>query len=454
VNLNRLAELLTGPGVRRSGLTNRRRARLVVTFAALAFLWCAICALLFQLVFSIPVGTLVSVMGALSFLGIPAILRIAPPIVAGNFLILAMFCFMGSICFVVGGWSAPLLLWYSVLPALAAMVGNSRWSVFWAVAALSHLFAVYIVHMLGYIPVRLSVVQNEMLGCVSIIGFMMVLVSLSYSYERFETQSLRRLRRINQELKGARDRALQASQAKTSFLANMSHEFRTPLNAILGYSELIVEEHEPDPKVCDDLNRIKTAGTHLLELVNGLLDLSKIESGQVEVDRSTFLLGPLIDELESTIQPQLKKRRNSFEIIGLSEPLKNLILNTDALKLKQCLINLLGNACKFTENGSITLEVIFIEPPQKTQRNQLIFKVRDTGIGMTEEQQGKVFAPFVQADTSTARKFGGTGLGLAICERFVSALQGSLSVTSTPGKGSTFTVAIPQILPTEIKKAV
>jgi signal transduction histidine kinase len=289
--------------------------------------------------------------------------------------------------------------------------------------------------LLGLSPTRLNSSDLDILSCVSIIGFMAVLYTLTQLYENFEYQALRRLRRTNRELARARDRALEASKAKTSFLANMSHELRTPLNAIIGYSELILEEMNPEDQHLErDLKRIQVAGQHLAELVNGLLDLSKAESGKMEPELMQFQLMSLLDEIEGTIGAQMQRHKNRFHRVVETDVLT---LHTDGLKLKQSLLNLLSNAAKFTTEGDITLRVTTPEA------GWVRFDIVDTGIGMSRDQQERVFQPFVQADPSISRKFGGTGLGLTISEKFCQILGGHLSVKSEVDKGSTFTIEIP-----------
>ena len=434
LRFSQLSDLFALPRARHVGLTNYRRTRLIVSFAVLASFWCFVYALLFGFAFHLPMGSLVATLGGLSFFGLPWVLRVAPPLLAGNFLILAMFGLIAGGAYTVGGWSSPLLIWYALVPALAAMVTSARWSVFWIVVVLSHLLALFTEHLLGFVHNGLSTEERDILGCVSIIGFMTVLVNLNHIYERFEQQTLRKLRRTNRELANARDRALDASLSKTSFLANMSHEFRTPLNAIIGYSELLLEEEDPSEQMARDLKRIRSAGSHLLQLVNGLLDLSKIEAGKMEIGCESFFLGQLLDEIEGTIKLQLQKNSNRLVIDAPPNPPA---MHTDVMKLKQCLLNLLSNSCKFTENGEIRVRAVPLPG------NLLRLEVSDTGIGMTPEQQVKVFAPFTQADASIARKFGGTGLGLTISERYVRLLGGQLQVTSELGKGSTFSMVIP-----------
>ena len=242
-----------------------------------------------------------------------------------------------------------------------------------------------------------------------------------------------------QELQSAREASEEANIAKSRFLANMSHELRTPLNAIIGYSEMLLEEAEDTQQddFAPDLKKINTAGKHLLELINAVLDLSKIEAGKMELYLETFSVSEMLKGVQSIIKPLVEKNGNVFVVRGVNEAGD---MFADATKLRQVLLNLLSNACKFTENGTITLEVT---RRTKEDREWIRFRVIDTGLGMTPEQVEKVFGEFTQADTSTTRKYGGTGLGLAISRRFCNIMGGDILIESEFHKGSTFTVTLP-----------
>jgi PAS domain S-box-containing protein len=245
------------------------------------------------------------------------------------------------------------------------------------------------------------------------------------------------LEETNRALRQARDAALEANRAKSEFLANMSHELRTPLNAIIGYSELLMEDAEAEGRteLLADLNKIKNAGSHLLALINDVLDMSKIESGRMEVDITEFDPAVLIDSIRDTIEPLAQKQHNRLDIDISRAPA---LMRSDRQKLSQVLINLLSNACKFTTSGLVKLEV------RSDDSGWIELSVTDTGIGMSEEQVAKIFRPFVQADTSTTRRYGGTGLGLAISQRFCELLGGYIDLKSASGKGSTFSVWLPE----------
>jgi CheY-like chemotaxis protein/anti-sigma regulatory factor (Ser/Thr protein kinase) len=219
----------------------------------------------------------------------------------------------------------------------------------------------------------------------------------------------------------------------------MSHELRTPLNAVIMYSELLQEEAE-DRKVegfIPDLDKIRGAGRHLLALVNGVLDLSKIEAGKMELFLETFDIEPVLKDVAVTVQPLIQKRNNELEV--RCDPNAG-AMHADVTKVRQILFNLLSNASKFTERGKVTLEV---RREEEQPTPDIVFRVTDSGIGITKEQVDKLFQPFIQADASTTRKFGGTGLGLAISKHFAQMMGGSMSVISEPGKGSAFTLRLP-----------
>src|SRR5580704_1332176 len=230
----------------------------------------------------------------------------------------------------------------------------------------------------------------------------------------------------------------QASQHKSQFLANMSHELRTPLNAIIGYSEILQEDAVDlgQDNLVVDLKKIESAGRHLLGLINDILDLSKIEAGKMDIYLEDVEIVPLLEEVRSIIVPMAEKNANVLEY-RLADNLGS--MHTDRTKLKQSLLNLFSNGSKFTQNGRLTLNAQRFE----TDKPMVSFAISDTGIGITEEQLGRLFQAFNQADASTTKKYGGTGLGLAITRNFCQLLGGNVTVTSKPGEGSTFTIVLP-----------
>ena len=252
------------------------------------------------------------------------------------------------------------------------------------------------------------------------------------------------IRDAEQKLERARDEAEAANRAKSTFIANMSHELRTPLSAIIGYAEMLTEEIEEGTQPADiarDVGKIEGNARHLLGLINDVLDLSKVESGKMEAYSEAFDVATMTEDLASTVSALMDKKSNRLEL-RVDDDVGTMF--SDVTRLRQVLLNLLGNAAKFTENGTITLAA------QRDTRakggDRIRFSVTDTGIGMTEEQVAKLFQRFQQADASTTRQFGGTGLGLALTKAFAELLGGSISVTSKAGEGSTFEVTLPVTL--------
>ncbi len=261
-------------------------------------------------------------------------------------------------------------------------------------------------------------------------------------------QAERELLRTSSALVEARDRALRASRTKSVFLANVSHELRTPLNAILGYAELMQEEWAGTEVVVTDAGRIHSAAEHLLELINDILDVSKIEAGKMRLDCESFDVPTLVESITSTVATLVRRGGNALEI---DCPAETGVMNADRTKLSQALLNLLGNAAKFTRHGTIRLVVRReVEPGTPwlgiAARSWLVFAVHDTGIGIPGDRMGELFVPFSQIGDAGQRK-GGTGLGLTITREYCRMMGGEVTVTSELGHGSCFSARVPADVP-------
>lgn len=303
------------------------------------------------------------------------------------------------------------------------------------------LLYIMIFFLLGYfISFALALLGNDLFGAILIIlmflfgVFVFLVVQFGYTTMK--------------EFVKNKEAAEKANRFKSEFLANMSHELRTPLNAIIGYSEMLEEDAEDEgaTEFSADARKINTAGKHLLSMINDILDLSKIETGRSELYYEKFHVDQLIQEVTETIRPLIDKNNNQLELENdgsLGE------VNLDLTKVRQCLFNLLSNASKFTENGTITLRV------RRTTLNDdpgIAFDVIDTGIGMDKEQKEKLFQAFTQADASITRKFGGTGLGLTISKHFSVMMGGDITVQSEPDQGSQFTIVLPTNISEDIEE--
>ncbi len=251
-------------------------------------------------------------------------------------------------------------------------------------------------------------------------------------------------------LLAAKELAERANVAKSQFLANMSHELRTPLNAVLGYSELLMDEARERglPELTPELRKIQFAGKHLLGLISDILDLSEIESGRRELNLETFHLPEMLDNIVGTIRPLVEKNGNTLDV-RIRRDVE--YIHADETKLRQILLNLLGNATKFTRDGTITMAAHCEESPEGPWLSLI---VADTGIGMTPEQRDRVFQAYSQAGADTELKFGGTGLGLTISQMFTNLMGGTIELETAPNTGSRFTVRIPYVDPENISQVL
>lgn len=267
-------------------------------------------------------------------------------------------------------------------------------------------------------------------------------------------RDITRRKRAEEELERARDAAQDANRAKSAFLLTMTHELRTPLNHIIGYSEMLREEAEARhiDDFVSDLQRIDSAARHLLAMISDILDISRIEAGEIVLEYEPFSIASLVQSVVYAAQPLAERNHNTIEVI-CSDQIGTMV--ADSARVRQVLVNILNNACKFTEHGHVVLEVsrehaddrppatALIDGAAPRWGQVIVFRIQDTGIGMTDEQMQQLFQPFMQADSSTTRRYGGTGLGLAISQRLCQLMHGSITAHSEPAQGSVFTVVLP-----------
>jgi len=244
---------------------------------------------------------------------------------------------------------------------------------------------------------------------------------------------------MQKEMQLKMEKARSASEAKSDFLAKISHELRTPLNAIIGYSEILMEDASDEglDAFVEDLDKIHSSGTHLLTLINDLLDISKIEAGKMDLHLEEFNLNKLVSLIEATTKPLLEKNANKF-VVKIDKSIET--MKNDETKLKQVLLNMISNSSKFTKKGTVSLKI------SGEAKDMVKFELSDTGIGMTKDQLNNVFEEFTQAETSTSKDYGGTGLGLPICKKITELMGGKIDVQSKIGEGTTFSITVPKTI--------
>ncbi|HXZ84150.1 MAG TPA: ATP-binding protein [Myxococcota bacterium] len=324
------------------------------------------------------------------------------------------------VCSMTGGYRSPLLAWVVVLPVLGLALGGMRMAWLWNALVLALLAVTGFAPALG-LPVydALGPRARDVAWGTTIASITLTIFGLAWIYESIKHQTIAELER--------------ASAAKSEFLAHMSHEIRTPMTAILGLAELL-EEDDPKPEQLESLRTIRRNGEHLVTVINDILDLSRVESGRLELRPVALRPDLLLGEVAALFQPRAAERSLDLRVEvgpGASAPIR-----ADATRLRQILINLAANAVKFTESGSVRLGLF------ADAERWLRFEVEDTGIGIPADKLGEIFQPFTQVDASMSRRYGGTGLGLAISRRLADTLGCELSVDSLPGRGSVFTLRV------------
>jgi signal transduction histidine kinase len=343
-----------------------------------------------------------------------------------------------------GGVSSPFLPWLLISLLLGFFYLSERPLLIVGLFTCNILGFVIAYQAWGF-PDLLSHQQLSMVGWISILSATIYMSWMAIYYANMIAmrsdleREAERHRETAIRLRTAKDMADEANRAKSIFLAKMSHELRTPLNAVIGFSEILLDEVEFDGRngrKKADLERINSAGKHLLSLVTDVLDLSKIESNHIELRIDEFDLNDMVREVVATVQPMVAEKRNKF-IVKCPERLG--IVSTDQTKLRQAALNLLSNSAKFTEDGIITMSV---QRRKREAADWIEIQVQDTGIGIAESEIGRLFQNFGQANRSTSSKYGGTGLGLALSQKLCALMGGGISVSSELGQGSSFTIRV------------
>jgi signal transduction histidine kinase len=361
---------------------------------------------------------------------------------AANLLLFYSFVQLTALASLFGGPFSSSIYWTIMLPLVAMLTGGPRLALPWLALCMAEYAVVYALHLRGVeFHNRLPLERRTPLWVSSISAITILCLVFVMIYERAKESALRTLVAANLALERARDEAEAANRSKSDFLANVSHEIRTPLTAILGYAELLMRESESGAvpaRYANTLGTIRRNGEHLLSIINDILDFSKIAAGHSDLEVTRVSPIELVTEVVGLMSIRAEAKGLSLSVE--CAPALPEVLYTDLRRLRQVLVNLLGNALKFTDAGRVVLRLA----ERDGARGPLLrFEVQDSGIGISEEQMGRLFQPFAQADASTARRYGGTGLGLSISKRLVELLGGEIGAESRVGAGSTFWVELP-----------
>jgi signal transduction histidine kinase/ActR/RegA family two-component response regulator len=409
-----------------------RQAKRVLGFCLAMSVWVPVFGGIYHMLRQ-PRAVAILAAAGLLLAGIAVLLtRTRRPQLCGNLLVALALGVYTSLAVITGGATSPVGQWYVSVPVLAFLLVGLRWGVLWTAVTLAVISGLFAANRFGWeFKTDFTPGELEFLEWSGLTGIVSCVAALSIVFKIME-------RKHEAALKEALVQAKGADRAKSEFLANMSHEIRTPLTAILGYTELLSAAGESptqdDSMTADEvLSTIHRNGQHLLQIINDILDLSKIEAGMLVVDRTWISPRQLVNEVASLMQVRAGAKNLRLETsFGEGFPDE---IETDPTRLRQVLLNVVGNGIKFTESGSVSIRASAVA-------GAIEFAVSDSGIGMSANEVRRLFRPFTQADTSTARRFGGTGLGLAISQRLVEVLGGRIEVESEPGVGSRFTIRL------------
>ena len=426
-----------GDELRSQGVDVHRRARLAVA-----------CSVVLVIVAVSVLGVVLAgtglahpgLIGAVVFstlvgISVPVVLRRTGSLVlAGNLLTLLAFLPMAFTSTRSGGFGMPGPFLVAIVPLLALILAGRRSALFWLPVAVSMVLVLRVLRTSGHqFAVEIDPATADFAQTVGAVVLIGVVTTIGLVYESLKNSAIDALDGANRELEIARDGALEGARLKSEFLATMSHEIRTPMNGVIGMTGLLLDT-KLDTEQREFVETIRASGDSLLTIINDILDFSKIEAGRLELETHEFELRPCVEDALELLAVRAAEKH--VELAFACAPDVPFGLRSDSTRLRQILVNLVGNAVKFTEKGEV--EVSVEATPHGDGRTEMHFRVRDTGIGIPAERVDRLFQAFSQVDASTTRRFGGTGLGLAISRRLAEMMGGQMWVESTPGVGSTF----------------